>query len=648
MISQNVTYGGELHKRIVDNVRERVRAAKITHEKRINLWRQSENTMLAAIPLSDVDLQRKQDRENKGRQSYTTIQIPYTYAAVMAAYSYLSTVFLGRSPVHQFGGRHGESEQQTQALEALIAYQVQVGKHMPAYYTALYDAPKYGECVMGVYWRSEERIVAEIVEETETYLGIPIAGAAPKKVKRSRRLKGYEGNKVFNISPTRFMTDPRKPRRDFQAGEFCIVQGTISWNNIVRGVAKGQYINKDFIRAKSRGGRDSMGVGVEMDDARYLETSALERPDPTVFGSNTIENASDEISYYEVYIELIPSEWKLGSSDMPEKWVFSVTQDYRVCFEARPCGYWHDKFPFVIAPVEPEAYGLYTRNFVEILEPVQQTLDWLVNSHFYNVRAALNNKFVFDPSKIVTSDLERSDPGAAIRLKPSAYGTDPRLALHQLQVQDVTRAHLNDMQMMYDMGERLGFNDQVLGVGAPTSRRSATEIRSTGTFGVGRLKTTAEHLSVTGWTEMQEMLVANSQQFYNQAMKFRIVGDLAMTSGQKFMTVTPDDIAGFFDPVLIDGTLPADRYAQGNIWRELMAQASQIPDVAMQYDMGKIFAWVAQLMGIKNITQFQRMAAPQVQVLPDDVIANNVAKGNVIPLMGGPSPGQVSGMGATG
>lgn len=76
------------------------------------------------------------------------------------------------------------------------------------------------------------------------------------------------------------------------------------------------------------------------------------------------------------------------------------------------------------------------------------------------------------------------------------------------------------------------------------------------------------------------------------------------------MQITPESITGFYDFVPVDGTLPVDRFAQANLWKELLMQMSRVPQVMSQYDLGKIFGWVASLAGLKNINQFK------IQVLP--------------------------------
>ena len=302
--------------------------------------------------------------------------------------------------------------------------------------------------------------------------------------------------------------------------------------------------------------------------------------------------------------------------------------------------------------LEPEGYALASRGLPEILKPVQDTVDWLVNTHFYNVRKTLNDQFVVDPSRVMMKDVTDPLPGGIIRLKPSAYGSDTRTAISQLAVTDVTRANMSDLDQMIAVGARVsGVHDQLMGLVEQTGRRTATESRISSTFGVNRLKTHSEFFSALGFSPMAQMMVQNSQQYYDAEMKFRLVGDLIQEAGSEFIQVDPSAIQGFYNFVPVDGTLPIDRFAQANLWRELMAQMGKTPGLLEQYDIGRIFAWVAQLAGLKNINQFK------IQVRPDEQLAQQAQRGNIIPIPGGTppagpggviEPGQISGLGTTG
>jgi hypothetical protein len=246
-------------------------------------------------------------------------------------------------------------------------------------------------------------------------------------------------------------------------------------------------------------------------------------------------------------------------------------------------------------------------------------------------------------------DYQEGVAGGAIRLKPAAYGTDVRTAISQLPVQDVTRAHLQDVMFLHEFAQRaVGVNDQIMGLMNAGGRKSAQEIRTSSTFGVNRQKTIAELMSAMAWGPLGEHMVQNSQQYMDIPLKLKLVGSLAVEAGPQFIQVDPSMIAGMYDFVPVDGTMPIDRYQQANLWQTLMTAARQLPDVYMQYDFGRIFAWVAQLAGLKNIGQFK------VQVAPDQQLLQQAKLGNVVPLKKQnattqtPEPNQIPGMGTSG
>lgn len=637
MISIPVKHGGELSARILASTRSKVRAsARVLQSSRVTKWRQNEEKFIGYIPEKDVDRLRRQKREG-GTPDYTTIQLPYTYAVAMAAHSFFCSVYLSKHPIFQFMGNTGEGEQQVLAVEALHNYQVLNARMRANLYVYFQDAPKYGEAWIMPYWREERVRVSSIEEVEDSFLGVISLGKKKKRV--TREILGYQGNSLLNVHPSKIYTDPRFSRNRFQEGEFVAIETTLSRNQLLAGAETGQYININRIGKRGTAGLDASETVFEQSNAEDLQI-----PNVDEYTSHEDKHASDVHRVYEVYVDLIPSSWNLGKSSLPEKWVFTVDQDFTVVLECRPLGNYHNKFPLAMIELEPEAYNNFSRGVPEIFSPIQNTLDWLVNSHFWNVRQVLNNQWVLDPSRIQERDLTQNTPGKAIRLKPAAYGSDVRTALNQLPVQDVTRTHLNDMAMMYDMGERLGISDQVMGMAAPSSRRTAQEIRGDQTFGISRLKTMAEYFSATGFSDLGTMLLKNSQQFYNGTMKLRIAGEAASLAGETFINVTPEEIVGQYSLEPVDGTLPVDRFAQANLWRTIITEMAAVPQVVQEYDLGKIFGYVAQLSGIKNLNRFK------IQIVGDDAIATAAQAGNSIPTTGGTNilePGQVQGMGPT-
>lgn len=633
-LSLDIRKESPLHKRICDGVRERVNASKRAYDTKHQKWREAEDAAMAFIPEKEIDTLRRNKRDNEGIPNYTTLYVPYSYGILMTSHTYWTTVFLARNPIMQFAGRHGEGEQATQAIEAMIGYQVDVGQMIVPWFIWLYDVGKYGVAILGTYWDEQFANVSSIEERDEMFLGMLKTGAK-KKVKVTKRIQGYTGNKNYNVRPYDFLPDPRVTLAEFQKGEFCAVFRKLGWNDILRRESLGYYINIDQLKpSENKYAYDQGDAGsprIERPGDNMQNSPEFLGPMDQEQGKKQQGNAT--VSAYEVYIDLIPQDWGLGKGTLPEKWVFTITSDFKLVFGAQPLGANHDKFPFNVLVFEPEAYGIIPRGMPEILKPVQDTVNWLINSHFYNVRKILNGQYVVDPSRISISDMLTGQPGGLIRLKAAGYGTNPAEAVQQLTAIDVTSNHLRDIQVMYEMGQRaVGVNDQLMGVLQNAGRKTATEVRSASTFGINRLKTNAEYFSAMGWSPLGQMLVQNSQQYYDQTTKFRIVGDNAQMAGPAFTDVSPETISGFFDFVPVDGTLPVDRFAQANLWKEIMLSMRQMPQIAMEYDMGKIFAWVAQLAGLKNINQFK------IQQMPMAGIQNGVQAGNLVPLGGMPAP----------
>lgn len=215
-----------------------------------------------------------------------------------------------------------------------------------------------------------------------------------------------------------------------------------------------------------------------------------------------------------------------------------------------------------------------------------------------------------------------------IRLKPDAYGTPINQSFQQLQVTDVTKTHMSDMKVLMEMMQRVtGVNDIIMGMMSASGRQTATEVRGASGGSANRLKSQAEYMSAQGFSPQSQRMLQTTQQHLDVERRYRIAGDL-LPGGVQDMQVGPEQIAGFYDFVPVDGSLPIDKFAQANLWREIMAQMAQIEPIAQQYDIGKIFAYTAQLAGAKNVQRFK------IQLQPDDQIARDAAAGNIIPLGG--------------
>jgi hypothetical protein len=632
---KEIRFNSDLHKKIMKQFLSRLEMARDEkRKKREESWRASEDTFQAYMPETDMDAVRRAKRSG-GQTEYTTISIPYSYAMLLTAHTYYTSVFLGRDPIFQLSGRHGEAQTSEMAMESLLNYQLVSGGGMPALFVWLMDAPKYSHGVIGHYWDKEVFTLSNYVDQPKTFLGVPIPGTN-ERVLNQTETTGFEGNRLYNVRPQDFYHDPRVPLYRFQEGEFCIVYDKVGWINVARGAADGKFYNLDLIEKDT-------GSGYAGDDRTTATGRDTNLPGEDISFYRPDDKHPAMIDKYEFHWELTPSEIGLGEGNRPEKWVFTIANKNTI-ISAQPLGLAHNKYPFDVLTFEVEGYNVFNRSMLEVLDPLNKTMEWLFNSHFFNVRAALNNMFLVDPSKVTIRDLEEPGPGKMIRLKPAGYGQDLRTMMAQFPVQDITRSNLQDSDYVGSLAQRItGVSDNVMGQVNTSGRKTATEVRSSTTFGINRLKTNCEWFSNVGFGPLASKLTMSTQQLYTAEKKYRIVGDQAMWM-EAYMNITPDMIAGMYDFVAVDGTMPVDRFAQANMWQQLLGGLSKVPGALQGYDLGKIFAFIAQLGGIKNINKFK------IQVVPDGQLQQQAAAGNVVPMTPRNlnEPGQVPGMGSTG
>lgn len=625
-IESTLAFGSPKHRQILDMVLQRRVASQRKMKEYYQKWNDADDAFIAYQPTSEVDAQRKSDRRTTGKHDYVTITVPYTFATIMTAHTYWASVFLSRAPIYQLQGRHGETQDSVEAFEAVLDYQKTVGEHAVPLYNWGFDMHKYGLGVIGSYWDERSATISRMVDAPVTIMGVPILNKT-KKVMQTVTVPTYAGNALYNVRPYDWFPDPRVAITSFQRGEFCGRDTQMAWHEILEGQQRGDYFNVNQLAARMSATNSSM---FDTEDG----SNNVNLPDkPGQVGVSEQVPGPGFANIHEMGIRIIPSVLGLGPSNKTEIWVFTIANG-SVIIGAKPQGLYHDRFAFDIQEFGFGAHSFMKMSLTEVMDPLNETISWLLNSHFYNVRKALNDVRVVDPSRIVMKDLISPIERGIVRLKPEAYGTDTRTAVTQLAVPDMTQSHLRDIGVMEQMIQRItGVVDELMGISGGPDRESATGVRTRTGSAVSRLRTIAEYNSALGFSPLIAKLVSNTQQLMSMEQKFRVAGLDNMANAQRFMDVSPQNIAGFYDFVPVDGTLPIDRLAQANFWKELTMQLAQSPMLASQFDLVSMVQHIMRLQGEKNINRFR------LQVMPPGQLQQGVQAGNLVPINGGKSGG---------
>jgi hypothetical protein len=140
-----------------------------------------------------------------------------------------------------------------------------------------------------------------------------------------------------------------------------------------------------------------------------------------------------------------------------------------------------------------------------------------------------------------------------------------------------------------------------------------------------------------GLQPLLKRAIYNRQQLTRIERYYRIEGDFAHKMGMDNIFLGLMDIQGDFDYEPVTGIVPMDPARDAMTWVNLLQGAGQLPQLAQPGPDGKvlnfveIFKTIAEKMGVTDIDRYMM----QVNVMPDEQVADQAQAGNVVPIDGG-------------
>lgn len=522
--------------------------------------------------------------------------VPYSYATLHAAGTFVSSVLLGRKPIFPLLAVRGTETERARRMETALQSGLDASRAQETLWQHIWDSFLYGFGVNRNSW--EERTGSSIRW---------IMGRRETTTETT-----FAGNVTSAVDPYAFFPDPRVPIHQCNLrGDFMFTQ-MLQSETVLRDMeAEGALAWVDeAVRSSKAAGRGPEERAVQENRRRVkigIRGEWLITPN-NVVGFHTVHEGT---------VRLCPKHWKLGASERSELWKFSWLKGQII--QAEPLGMAHGMHPYVAS--EPTSFGhdFLSLSMHDMIGPFQDILSWLVSSRMENVRTAINNQFIADPARVDVNDIRSSPIGRVIRLKQAAMGLPVKEAIMQLLVQDVTMGHITDIQTMRILADTItGVNDNMRGINTSGGRRSATEARQSMQAGAARLSQHAIRISSQAFQPLCTQQILNIQQFMPDKMWIEVTGDDGQPSSQQ---LTPDMLMGSFNYQVSDGSLPFDKQALIEVWKEILFGIGRDPELRAEWSLSEIFRYVADLGGARNIDSFKRAPQPQV---PGQLPANAV------------------------
>ncbi len=622
----NLTPGNKLHDFIRDQVWERAGAARLELQKRFSSWNEIDRTLTAYVDLTKDE----EDIVEKDESKPVSIVFPYSYSMLEALLTYLSMAFF-QDPIFQYEGVEDSDTVGAMLMEMVIKLHCNKTK-VPLYlHTAYRDALSYGISAVIPEWvrkRGRKPVRNQSILESE------LGRSTVNNISFSEELL-FEGNAISNIDPYMLLPDPSVSSIDIQKGEFI---GWVDRTNYMSLLSEESQVDSGLFNVKYLTDKSDKRSVFALDES---ERQTRYGGDSELPGTQT--NVVNPVDVIKMYITLIPKDFgpsdsddRLSDSEIPEKWYFELASD-DIVIKCEKADHNHGMYPVAIASPEFDGYSMTPIGRMEILYGLQHTLDFLFNSHVANVRKAVNDMLVVDPYLVNIEDLRDPKPGKLVRLRRPAWGRGVDKVVQQLAVQDITRLNISDSAYITQWMDRISGADQsmqgALRMSGP-ERLTSSEFQGTRGSAISRLQRIAMIIGMQFMQDIGTMFAVHTQQYMQKDTYVKIVGryaeQLQKTIGST-IRVTPYDLAINYDLVVRDGSIPGGNFSQS--WIDLFKVIGAQPELMQQFDVTRIFMYIAQQMGAKNVEDFRRnVNQVQPTVLPDETVARQVEAGNFIPV----------------
>lgn len=611
----------DFHNKLRNKIWQRANESRHEISKRFPYWREIDKTLTAYIPLKDYEESIKSEDDTKP----VSIVFPYTYSILESLLTYLTMAFF-QDPIFQYEGVEDDDVQGAMLLEMVIRLHCIKTKVPLAIHTVLRDSLAYGVGIGIPGWKKvygRKPIRSEIITLSD------IGEKTDYDIQMVESLL-FEGNKLSNIDPYMWLPDPSVASSDIQSGEFIGWVDRDNYMNILSEESQPEQglFNVKYLKTK-KDKRSTLALDQSDREIRHGGSSELHR---------SMTNTTNPVDVIKMYINLIPKDWELSGSERPEKWYFELASD-DVIIACERADHNHGMYPIAVASPEFDGYSITPMGRLEMLYGFQHILNFEFNSHIENQKKAINDMFVVDPYLININDMKSPGPGKLIRLRRPAWGRGVDKVVQQLMVNDITRANIGDASYITSMMDRISGADQSMQgaqrQGGP-ERLTKGEFQGTRGSAMSRLQHMATSIGMQFMQDTGTMFAVHTQQYMSEDTYIRIIGRHAESlkkvfGSQRSTKVSLYDLAINYDLIVRDGSIPGGNFSDA--WIEMFKIIGTSEELTKEFDVTRIFMYIAGQLGAKNVEDFKRNAdRVQGQVMPDEEVTNQAQAGNLVPI----------------
>jgi len=578
----------------------------------------------------------KEDRNADAKGAPRKVAIPLAYSQILTFVAFNVMTITQNRRFYELEATGTEDSVLKEPIELILERDLRRNQWNAFLVQFFLDVGRFSLGVGEVCYTEEFRWMR--VEKEESVEG-PFGMESTETTSTYQQIPTFVGNKVYPISPYRWLPDTRLPLTRYQEGEFCGSEDMFSMSTL-RGM-ESDLFNLNSIP--------------KMEEEKYKERRKKSRIDemPTIRSNDSSSTAdkgnmvkSGPVVITKMVFDLIPKHFEyekgktLGKEGFPVRYIAWVANDQTIVrFEE--AYYLHGKFPYFASQFLADQHQTVNEGLSELCEQLAGLVTWKWNAHIASQRNSVDSRYIVDPAGVDMRSLESRSP--YIFLKKTASQTGVDRYIKQFITQDVTQNIMSDSEGLKSLLESItGFTAQMQGQYS-AGRRSATQDRVVAQGASARGKVGLAAQWDTGFECLGRQLIANNRQEMDFEDFQRVLGKRTFpTNPDTGLPYTIEEVFALFkadavtiarseDFFVFDATNPSEKAFLAQSLQEILMELMSNPAVSAVLGYGP-----DQMRELFNQIYILRGVTPPLLPSPQPVVPPMVPPGQpVLPELSG-------------
>lgn len=534
---------------------------------------------------------------------FQNVVMPIVKPQVETAVSKLSEIFLSGVPIFPVSAS-AQYQDAAMQMETILRDQEEQGGWNAEFQQVFRDGKKYNLMAMEVNW--VRKLLPAVVNGT--------TGQAQLK-----QDVYWEGNALKRINLYNAFWDLRVEPKDFhKEGEFFGYSEIKNRTALVRLMWElgNTQLNREAALTSSMSFTGDINPSTTSYYIPDVNSDAIVQSRSAVFDwsvwfgmaakSSVDVKFADSFVVTTFYLRLIPKDVELAvpSPKTPAVWKFIIVNGKHIIY-AEQLKNAHEYMPVVLGQPDTSGLGYQDDSLAQELTPYQSVASAYMNSGVQSMRRAINDRVVYDPSKIEKKDIENGSASAKIPIKAAHYGKPLSEAVYAFPYRDmISGTAMQGVQTLTAIANQAsGQNAASQGQfvkGNKTLHEYADVMANAG----GRTVNTAMVVENQFMQPIKEMLKLNILQFQTSSAIFN-------ENTQETVQVDPTVLRqAVFKFKMSDGLTPADKTMHADSFSMAFQMLATSPALQSEFNVGELATYMMKQMRA-DVSQFQK---PRTQI----------------------------------